>query len=41
VVRGYSDGGTSATLAAIEVLLAVIFFSASIGYVRAARRASS
>lgn len=37
-MRAYSDSGMSARLSLIEMLLALVFFCASIAYVRAARR---
>jgi uncharacterized membrane protein len=36
--RAYTDSGLSASLSLIEMLLALVFFCASIAYVRAARR---
>ena len=38
VVRAYSERGTSALLATIEIALALAFFAAAIMYVRARRR---
>ena len=37
-VRAYADSGLSALLAAIEILLALLFFAAAIAFVRASSR---
>lgn len=39
IVRAWSDNGASAQLACIEIVLAVIFFTAAIAYVRFVTRA--
>ena len=39
VVRAASETGVAAALAAVEITLALLFFAAAIGYVRAAHRA--
>jgi uncharacterized membrane protein len=40
-VRAWSERGTSATLASIEIVLALAFYATAIGYVRARRQTSS
>ena len=39
VVRGWSDGGTSARIALLEIALSLAFFGAAIAHLRAGRKA--
>jgi uncharacterized membrane protein len=39
VVRGWSDGGTSAQIALVEIALSLAFFGAAIAHLRAGRKA--